>query len=103
MCYIRSQVAVHQDLPLVQLRLQHFADHPGWGVSVVLSDLTEATVFHKGDDSKDIVHIPFQNLKDVGDDHATVVIASWQDLLTIFTIHYQSSVLTNCFLTGVFA
>ena len=32
--------------------LNIFTDHPGWGVSVVLSDLTEATVFQKGDDSK---------------------------------------------------
>ena len=71
-------------------------DNSGCGLSMVLSDLTEDTVFQKGNDSRNIFHIALQYLKDVRDD-ATVVIASWQDLLTIFTIHIDMLCLQTVF------
>lgn len=51
---------------LVQfLAVNILTDRAGWGVPVVLSDLTEATVFQRGNDPKDILHVQFQSLREV--------------------------------------
>ena len=61
---------------LVQfLAVNILTDRPGWGVPVVLSDLTEATVFQRGNQPKDIFHVHFHNLREV-----SCATASWPDL-----------------------
>ncbi len=66
---------------LVQfLAVNILTDRPGWGVPVVLSDLTEATVFQRGKQLKDIFHVQFHNLREVS--CATGATASWPDLST---------------------
>ncbi|KAL0036930.1 hypothetical protein WJX77_005580 [Trebouxia sp. C0004] len=50
---------------LVQfLAINIVTDRPGWGVPVVLSDLTEASVFQRGTGPHDIIHVQFKNLEE---------------------------------------
>ncbi|KAL3159865.1 hypothetical protein ABBQ38_010265 [Trebouxia sp. C0009 RCD-2024] len=50
---------------LVQfLAINIVTDRPGWGVPVVLSDLTEASVFQRGTGTHDIIHVQFKKLEE---------------------------------------
>ncbi|KAL0026566.1 hypothetical protein WJX77_006922 [Trebouxia sp. C0004] len=50
---------------LVQfLAINIVTNRPGWGVPVVLSDLTEASVFQRGTGPNDIIHVQFKNLEE---------------------------------------
>ncbi|DBB05593.1 TPA: hypothetical protein ACH3X1_012537 [Trebouxia sp. C0004] len=54
-----------QGQALVQfLAINIVTNRPGWGVPVVLSDLTEASVFQRGTGPNDIIHIQFKNLEE---------------------------------------
>lgn len=47
------------------LAINILTNRGGWGVPVVLSDLTEASVFQRGLGRKEILHVEFQNLEEV--------------------------------------
>ena len=62
---------------LVQfLAINILTDRPGWGVPVVLSDLTEAYVFQRGHGPTDIFYVQFKNLREVS--VSSSVTATWQ-------------------------
>ena len=62
----QAKRAAAEGQALVQfLAINIVTDRPGWGVPVVLSDLTEASVFQRGTGPNDIVHIQFKNLEEV--------------------------------------
>ena len=59
------------------LAINILAGGAGWGIPVVLSDLTEACVFQRGSQAKDIIQMRFSTLEQVMWDFKMVLDNFW--------------------------
>ena len=64
-CYTKRDTAEGQAL-IQFLGVNILTDRGGWGVPVVLSDLTEPTIFQRGNEGPNqMFHVQFQNFSEV--------------------------------------
>lgn len=88
------------------LAINILAGGAGWGIPVVLSDLTEACLFQRGKQAKDIIQMRFDTLEQVIWQLQVLYDSFWTGQCTgCWTLHASSqpkdSLCSSCLFAGI--